>query len=105
MKVILKEHKFTLDWYTIKDREIETDDFCYFEMQCRGDNCDWFLIHYKNVNGEIKNAYEYDFRLSEPWEAVIKLSDKIKGFNHLHAKSVVENLNWLMKAEESRCKP
>ena len=97
MQIELMESYWAIDWPDQKKRVIETDDFEYFVMQCRGNVTEWYLMHYaKSEDGNISNVYVNDFQLSDPADAVIKLGSKIKRFEHLHSRTVVEQLSWLM---------
>lgn len=94
MKVKLKKFEYILDWYQITDVEVDTEKFAFFVLQHRCGS--WYLMHYANIKGELKNVYEHDFNLSEPYDAVKKLGDKIKRYESLHECSITKPLTILM---------
>jgi len=80
--VTVKSFKHVLDWFDIKDVQINIDDFYCFEIQERLGN--WYLQHFILEDNRRKAVYQHDFQLSEPWVAVAVLGKKIKAFNSLH---------------------
>ncbi len=93
MKVKLKKFEYILDWYEITEVEVDTEKFAFFVLQYR---CGiWYLMHYANIEGKLKNVYEHDFQLYDPCDAVKKLGDKIKRYESSHECSITKPLSIL----------
>lgn len=95
----LQGFKYVMDWYSEFDVEIDIDEWSYFQLQCRGGNGDWYLMHHKWDGKEWAKCYHNDFNLNGlrgAAQAFIKLGSKIKKIDHLHASSIVKELKSLM---------
>lgn len=101
MQVTIKKFKHSLDWYSITDVEIDTDNFHSFMLQYRLGS--WYLLHYILKDGKLIHDFVQDFRLDQPWDAVNVLSSRIEGFNCLHNPAgFTKALSFLMdKAKDS----
>jgi hypothetical protein len=96
----VKEHRYVLDWFDIRDVEIDLDAFAFFELQLRTGQ-DWYLMHYvmEPDSCRAKNVYKHDFRCSNPSEAVNALGDNLKRFSCScnGGKYFTDNLEILLK--------
>ena len=90
-KVIVKKFKYILDWYSITDFEIETDDYCYFEIQERLKS--WYILFFKVGDSGYPEEVSYQsFQLDQPWDAVKDLQGKINKFSTLHGNRDFPNM-------------
>lgn len=110
--ITLNKFRYVLDWYETSNVEIDTEKFAYFYLEFRLGS--WYLCHYARVNSDEKSckgcgnywvhAYQHDFELSDPIDAVLKLGNKLKGYRSLHnnthfPKTLADMLN---RVEERR---
>lgn len=93
----LERYRPTSDWFEIKEVEVDLNSEFYFEMQFRLGS--WFLMHFKRdeKTGRLVSAYENDFELSRPHEAVLKLGKRIRAFTKLHECELSQHVFELMQ--------
>lgn len=89
MKVCFEVHRYTLDWFEWDKKEIETDDYNYFIIQCRGQDNDWYLTGYKW--NETLKRFDYEsfniLYLRRMVEIYHQIKNKVKQIDVLHFTS------------------
>lgn len=84
----VKVHRFdyVLDWFGIKEVEVDLDKFAFFEMQFRCGS--WYLLHFQVENCKAVHEYHNDFRLHNVPGAVKALGNKLKKFSSMHVGGI-----------------
>ncbi len=98
--VKIKRFHFVLDWYDIDDVEIDLDKFVFFEMQFRCGS--WYLLHYVYEDKKFRQAYEYDFELFRPKQALKTLGKKVNKFSALHGGGKIFNKQLFLLLKEAK---
>lgn len=89
MKVNFEVHRYTLDWFEFDKKEIETDDYNYFIIQCRGQDSDWYLTGYKW--NKTQQRWDYEgfniLYLRKMVEIYHQIKNKVKQIDLMHFTS------------------
>lgn len=83
MKVAIDTLYFGSDWTYTYSKEIETEEWTYFELQLRGERS-WHLIGHSFRSGRWQ-SYEWDHGIVNVYDTYNKLKDKITTISSMHS--------------------
>lgn len=95
--ITVKRFKYVLDWFEIKDYEIDLDIYPKFELQCRGNECDWYLIPYKvGEKGYLEPDHLPTINIRQPWVFVHNHGHRILKYSTNNVWGFTKQMQWLM---------